>query len=345
MDTLDDERVYREYIEASPVGIFVVNSEGQYVDVNSTACEMVGYSKDELLSMSVTDLGVTDQEVPEEEETLAELRESGNVRTEATLRHRDGHGVDVIFDAVALDDDRFVAYCQDISTRKEFERRLKEQRDNLDVLNQMLRHDIRNDLQLVTAYAELADEACDDEGTHEYIETILQNAHHAVDLTITARNMADLMLRSEDEIQSLSLRSALETEIDEVRSSHPHAVITVESVIPNVRVRANDMLDSVFRNLLKNAVQHNTRDVPEVTIDVTESERTVTVRVADNGPGIPDEQKETIFGKGEAGLDSQGTGIGLYLVQTLVESYGGEVHVEDNDPDGAVFTVELPIAT
>jgi signal transduction histidine kinase len=81
-----------------------------------------------------------------------------------------------------------------------------------------------------------------------------------------------------------------------------------------------------------------------VTLSATEREETVVVRIADNGPGVPDHRKEAIFGEGEAGLDSSGTGIGLYLVESLVDSYGGDVWVEDNDPEGAVFVVELPRA-
>ena len=67
----------------------------------------------------------------------------------------------------------------------------------------------------------------------------------------------------------------------------------------------------------------------------------VTVRIADNGPGVRDEIKEEIFGKGQKGLESAGTGIGLYLVRTLLDAYGGAVWVEDNQPEGAVFVVEL----
>ena len=59
-------------------------------------------------------------------------------------------------------------------------------------------------------------------------------------------------------------------------------------------------------------------------------------------PRVPDDQKDAIFGKGERGLDSAGMVIGLYLVDTLVTSYGGTVWVEDNDPEGLVFVVELP---
>jgi signal transduction histidine kinase len=83
---------------------------------------------------------------------------------------------------------------------------------------------------------------------------------------------------------------------------------------------------------------------PEIDINCEIRGEVVQIRIADNGPGIPDDRKERIFGKGEKGLDSAGTGIGLYLVRTLVNRYGGRVWVEDNDPKGAVFIVELPTA-
>jgi len=68
------------------------------------------------------------------------------------------------------------------------------------------------------------------------------------------------------------------------------------------------------------------------------------VSIADNGPGIADTHKEQIFQEGQKGLESGGTGIGLYLVNTLVDRYGGDVWVEDNEPTGSVFVVELPLA-
>uniref|UniRef100_UPI00260BACAD ATP-binding protein n=1 Tax=Halorientalis sp. TaxID=1931229 RepID=UPI00260BACAD len=62
--------------------------------------------------------------------------------------------------------------------------------------------------------------------------------------------------------------------------------------------------------------------------------------IADNGPGVPDERKDEIFGRGEKGLESSGTGLGLYLVDTLVDRYGGDVYATDSD-EGAEFVIRL----
>ena len=332
---------YHAHVEKAPIGIFEVNEHGEYVDVNEAACDMVGYSRNELLDMTVADLA-PEQDHPKEIPSFAEVRETGHMRTEAQILDEDGDTVDVILEAVEIEDSRLVAYVQDITAQKEYERQLKDQRDSLEVLNQVLRHDIRNDLQLVTAYADLLAEECEDEEVKEYITTVQESADHAVELTDTAREMADVMVSVTQDSQQVNLRAVLEKEVSEVQSAYPNAAVTYDTTIPPVSLTASDMISSVFRNLLKNAIQHNDKPVAEVTVSATEQDDMVSVRVADNGPGVPDDQKEAIFGKGERGLESAGTGIGLYLVETLVTDYGGEVWVEDNDPEGSVFIVELP---
>jgi sensor histidine kinase regulating citrate/malate metabolism len=81
-----------------------------------------------------------------------------------------------------------------------------------------------------------------------------------------------------------------------------------------------------------------------VTVDVEEEDEAVVVRVADDGPGIPDDRKRAVFGRGESGLESPAAGSSLYLVETIVETCGGDVWVEDSDPRGAVVCVRLPKA-
>ncbi|WP_435159991.1 histidine kinase N-terminal 7TM domain-containing protein [Halorubrum sp. SY-15] len=241
------------------------------------------------------------------------------------------------------DDERGRAFVfHEITAQKQHERLVERQRDNLETLNQVLRHDIRNDLQLITAYTDFLDDECETADSQRYVDTISESADHAVELTQTARELSAVMLSTGVEEQRVALRTMLINEVTDVRASYPDATFEFGTEIPSITLTATEMISSVFRNLLKNAVQHNDKDAAEVTVSATDREGAVTVTVADNGPGVPDDQKETIFGKGERGLDSSGSGIGLHLVNTLVDVHDGDVWVEDNDPVGARFVVELP---
>ncbi|MFA9517364.1 PAS domain S-box protein [Halopenitus sp. H-Gu1] len=331
------EEKYRNLFEDTRDALMLLDWDG-FFDCNERTLELFGIeSVDEFVNYTPWDLSPSTQPDGADSETAAldhveTAFEEGEAFFEWTHQRIDGTEFPAEVKLSRFEhqgEPALHALVRDITERKEYERQLEEQRDNLEILNQVLRHDIRNDIQLITAYTELFEAECDDEELQEYIETILENADHVVELTTSAREMADVMLSAEEELQQVGLRTMLESEIQEVESAYPEVELTEETTIPPVSVQANNMLGSVFRNLLKNAIQHNDREVPKVAVSATEREDTVVVRVADNGPGVPDNQKDAIFGKGEKGLDSQGTGIGLYLVKTLVESYGGDIRVED----------------
>lgn len=230
----------------------------------------------------------------------------------------------------------------DVTDQEAYRQRLEEKTEQLEALNRVVRHDIRNDIAVVLAWAEILEEHVDDEGA-DALEHILQKSRHVIELTDVSREFVESL--SGDgvaELKPVGLRYVLDTELAAVRDSFPDARFHVPEGIPHVSVRANEMLSSVFRNLLENAVRHNDAEPPEITVTCVERPETVHVRIADNGPGIPDDRKDQIFGKGEKGMESPGSGIGLYLADTLTAQFGGDVWVEDNDPKGAVFVVELP---
>lgn len=338
-------------IEAAPVGIVITDPDrpdNPMTYVNQGFVDITGYSKSESVGRNCrflqgenTDPDATDrlrEAIDNSEPVTVELRnyrangtEFWNRVTIAPVEDANGTLTN------------FVGFQQDITEQKQSETQVEHQRDNLDTLNQVLRHDIRNDLQLVSSYGEMLADHVDDEG-REYLDTLLESAENAVELTRTAREIADVMLEGTSDLQPVSLRHTLSQTIDDFTSTQSDAVVRTVTPVPDVTVRANDMLDSVFRNLLSNAVQHNDKVVPEVTISTTVADDSIVVSIADNGPGVPDDQKEDIFGRGEKGLHSEGTGLGLYLVQTLVEMYRGSVWVEDDEPEGALFRVRLPLA-
>jgi len=229
----------------------------------------------------------------------------------------------------------------DVSERERYRQQLETKTEKLESLNRLVRHDIRNDMTVILGWGEELYKHVDEEG-EGILDRILRKSNHIVGLTEVARDIVEsLSTTDQPSLQPIEVREYLEIEIKTARESYPDAQFHVPEDIPSVSVQANEMLSSVFQNLLNNTVQHNDKETPEITVTAEEDKETVQLRIADNGPGIPDDRKETVFGKGEKGLDSPGTGIGLYLVQSLVESYGGEVWIEDAEQGGALFVVEL----
>ncbi|MFC7202940.1 ATP-binding protein [Haloferax namakaokahaiae] len=232
---------------------------------------------------------------------------------------------------------------QDITARRSREKELERANEELEALNRIIRHDIRNDMAVIVGWAEYLEDHVDDDG-REVLDRILSTGRHTIEITQVARDLIETMSGGVTETRPVSLKETIDRELAVRTEAFSTAEFEVDGDIPDVMVRANPLLASVFGNLFNNAVQH-TEDDPVVTVSATEDDHHVRVFVSDNGPGIPDSRKEVVFGKGEHGLDSTGTGLGLYLVNLLVESFGGRVHIEDNEPTGSVVIVELPLAS
>ena len=241
----------------------------------------------------------------------------------------------------ADDSETVLWLTDDITERQRYEKKLEKTTEQLEALNRVVRHDIRNDMTVIRGWSKQLQEHVSVDG-QDALDRVLRKSHHVIELTEISRDFVESLVRDDvAEVKPVGLQQYLETELVTIRESYPNAQFDVSDEIPDVSVRANEMISSVFRNLFENAVQHNDEETPKIAVTYVDRGETVRVRIADNGPGIPDEQKEQIFGKGESALDSSGSGIGLYLVHTLTDQFGGDVWVEDNDPKGAVFIVEL----
>lgn len=346
------EQRYRSLFENAVEGIYKTTPDGRrYVMANSSMANILGYDSAETLQRSVSDIR-TDVFVDGEryDEYKNALRSGDSIENyEYRVERADGEIRWVSDNANTLYDNDEAAGIRggivDVTEVKKYERRLETKNQELEALNRVVRHDINNDIQIVRGIAgQLENEVADDH--REAIQRIIAASDHIVDLTRDARDFIEVVSgREEAELEPVSLGETLEYEIERTRNSFSNASVTVETPLPETKVTANGMLGSVFRNLLNNAVRHHHRDDPAISIDWEMGSEKITVRVADDGPGIPDDRKDEIFGKGEQSLESQGTGIGLYLVRELVTIYGGDIWVEDrSDRDsGSVFVVTLPL--
>jgi signal transduction histidine kinase len=152
----------------------------------------------------------------------------------------------------------------------------------------------------------------------------------------------------EREVENVDLQRLLQDCVAEVtlqyRLSNDVVQLATEAVI--VRARQID-LTVIFRNLIDNAVKYAGTD-PKVWVTARRKAGTCVVRIADNGKGIPVALRRKIFGRfvrvgEELERETPGTGLGLYIVRTLVRRLRGKVRVSDHeDGPGTVFEVILP---
>ena len=227
--------------------------------------------------------------------------------------------------------------------RQKNERQLRRQRDQMEFFNSILRHDMLNGMQIIRGNsAALAGELEGDHG--ERAETIREWSDNIIDLGEKIRDILDTLTSEETtELQPIVVNDVVTGLIDEIESIRDGVTVKIDCP-ENTVVRANDLFVDVLRNLLINAVKHTAPEPVTVEITVEAHDETVEIAVADDGPGIPDEKKETIFNRGETSSASTGSGFGLYFVDSIIETYGGTVSVEDNDPTGARFILTVPNA-
>ncbi|WP_435195901.1 PAS domain-containing protein [Natronomonas sp. EA1] len=229
---------------------------------------------------------------------------------------------------------------RDITELKEREAELRRRTEQMEFLNSLLRHDVLNGMTVIAGNAGLLAEATLPEEAQRRARTIQSWADDVTDVIQRVRHVLDA-LAGEDELvlEPVNVTRLVEAEANHVAVG-TDAEVTVDAP-ESVHARADDLLSEVVGNVLTNAVKHSDRETPHVEVRVEPPDETdrVRIRIADDGPGVSAAMKGDLFDR-EA--STSGGGFGLFFVETMVERYGGRVRVEDNEPRGAVFTIELP---
>ncbi|WP_416839557.1 PAS domain S-box protein [Haloferax sp. DFSO52] len=229
----------------------------------------------------------------------------------------------------------------DITDRKEHERQLRRERERLEFVNRVIRHNLLNGLNVVGARADIAAEFVEPDG-QAHLETVRSRVDEMTELVGTMRTFMKVIVeRDSHELYERSIRNAIDSGLRSIEPAGTTVDISVGTV-PQLTVVADELLDEVVTHLLKNAIQHNDNPNPAVRVDVTAGDDAVELSVSDNGPGIPDEEKQSLLEQRIEDLSDPGNGFGLFLVREIVDGYGGEIRIEDADPSGARFVVSLP---
>ncbi|KAA9399156.1 PAS domain S-box protein [Haloarcula sp. CBA1130] len=221
---------------------------------------------------------------------------------------------------------------RDITERKERERELARQNERLEEFVNVVSHDLRSPLQVAGSRLMLAQEECDSEHLesidnavrrmNDIVDDVLKLAREGVDIGETEpldlRETADAAWR-------IAADNADDAELRYVADEKRNWTIEADS----------DRLSGLFENLLGNATEHAG---PSVTVSVGHLDDRPGFYVADDGPGIPADERERVLEPGYSTADD-GTGFGLRIAKQIAEAHGWEIRVTDSEDGGARFEI------
>jgi len=262
--------------------------------------------------------------------------ETGDDGTEAESETGDD-GAEAESEAV---DDGRTPVARAVVFRDVTDQQTREQR--LAVLNRILRHNVRNELDVVLAHADRIDD-------EDLRAGIRDSATDLVDLGEKARDAEEIMTASTRSPEPVDLAAVVRAVADEYRpegreegtTGGSGGEVTVDCPDELTVVTHRSVVERVLSELVDNAVTHADGPSPHVEISLRESaDGVVELSVADDGPGIPDRERRILAEGGETQLE-HGTGIGLWFVNWAVTQLGGELEFAANEPVGSVVTVRL----
>ena len=222
-------------------------------------------------------------------------------------------------------------------TRRQIEQR--EQR--LSVVNRVLRHNIRNDLNAILGTLSLVqDRDSLDPEAQKRVQVAEEYAREIVGTAEKARIVQQTV--AEGSIEPLDLEGVIDRAIAQLESAHPEATIERASDdSASLTVIADTHLEEALAELLTNAIVHQPGDDPTVTISVSACPAgLVSVKVRNPGEPIPDAEQQALLHGTETPLE-HGSGLGLWLVKWIIEQSAGRLRFPDSDGDVCRIAVDL----
>jgi signal transduction histidine kinase len=223
------------------------------------------------------------------------------------------------------------AHARAALDRIERERELKRKNERLEQFTSFVSHDLKNPLNVADLRLELAMEDCDSEHLRD-VAVALDRMETLIDDLLTLAKAGQHV----DDVESIHLATLARTCWQTVQTADADLVVDADLTVLADRTRLKQLLE----NLIRNAVAHGTSDAEEGESDVT-----VTIGalaggfyVSDNGRGIPEADRDSIFEHGYSTADG-GTGFGLAIVADIVEAHDWSIMITDSDAGGARFEI------
>jgi len=369
--SLENSRLYRELqereakikrlVDANIVGVLISNVEGQIIEANDAFLQMVGYSRDNLTSGRLRWPELTPPEwQAASQRAEAQIRATGVADLfEKEYIRKDGSRVPVLVAAAAVGDTgEIVAFVLDLTERKRAEKeheRLRQAQNDLAYMSRVitvgeLGASLAHEIKQPIAAAVLNAKTC-----VRWLERDPPDVTEACEAASRTVKDATRAANIVDRVRSLYRRGTPQRELVDLNeiiremivllydTSNRHSIeIRTELAASLPKVMADRVqVQQVLMNLMVNGIEAMKDTGGELTVTSKRTEDgQLMISVSDSGIGLPQEQPDRIF-EAFFTTKSQGTGMGLSISRTIVESHGGRLWATANPGQGATFQFTL----
>lgn len=213
-------------------------------------------------------------------------------------------------------------------------------REQLHVLHRVLRHNLRNRLNVARGYATLVAERVENERLYKHAERIENNIESLLDTAERIRESRERLEENPPKPEVTEVTSIVAEKVQEARSAYSDAEFDL-SCPDESHAIAHPVLSEVVWVLLENAVEHNDKPTPEVDVEIERGPEMVTVRITDNGPGLPEQERVALETAKEPVPTAHASGVDLWMARWFVEQFGGTLRAREGDTEGATFEIEM----
>ena len=219
--------------------------------------------------------------------------------------------------------------------------KLERATEQLQVMNRVFRHNIRNEVTIIQGYIELVREQLHDSEKQAQLEIAGQTARKITSISEKMHSINEVDLSAPSAEAHIDLIDVIEDEVRTIRETYPEIDVFVDAP-RSAYIRGDPSLHQAVREILENAVVHNSKppDECEIDIEINRTNGGVKLEIIDNGPAIDREELAPLEAEEETDLTHM-SGVGLWLTTWITNYHGGTLHFDTCSRRGTSVTFEF----
>lgn len=349
----DREEIFRKLVQGTNEALIMTDRDNYIELVNEQFLHLFGYEESEVLHKNAVEI-LMKEEDPSQVNRRHKDRLAGISDVyEMEQKRKNGEIIWTLVSASPFRDRNgqvvgTIAALTDITALKKVEKMLKERNEQMDLFLYKATHDLKGPLASIQGILSIALEQCEQPTVRQYIDMAVTSSER-LDNALVDLIQVTRINKAKFKMEAVEVPKVLEDVMNSIGHMPEREGV---QVIPDIRIHTpfrtdKASLTSILQNLVVNAIKYRRPEeqAPFVKIRAFPFEKGLKIEVSDNGEGISPEIQEKIFKMFYRGnKKSKGTGLGLYIVQQIVEKLNGNISLESKVGKGTRFSVYIPQA-